>query len=92
MCELSPQHGCLSCCLVGWLPLIPVFRLPPTTADTDISTAARQVNSDLLEQLQQQQQAQRGAEGLAAAAAAAASGLDSEALLSAVRWASSFCS
>ncbi|EFN60046.1 hypothetical protein CHLNCDRAFT_133275 [Chlorella variabilis] len=52
--------------------------------DTSISAAARQVNSDLLEQLQQQQQQQQGANGVAAAAAAAASGLDSQALLATV--------
>lgn len=55
-------------------------------ADGGIAAAARQVNAGLLEQVQAQQ-AQRGrADGLGAAAAGASSGLDSQALLSAVRW------
>ena len=66
------------------------MRLPgPVFADADIAAAARQVNADLLEQLQLQAAALRGGGegGLAAAAAAPAGGLDSEGLLSAVRWA-----
>ncbi|PRW60313.1 VAC14-like protein isoform X1 [Chlorella sorokiniana] len=46
-------------------------------ADPDISAAARQVNSDLLEQVQQQQQQQRGL-------SSSSSSLDSQALLAAV--------
>lgn len=60
--------------------------IPSLPADDDIAAAARQVNADLLQQLQQQAAAQRGGEpGLAAPAATPAGGLDSEALLSAVR-------
>jgi len=47
------------------------------------------VNSDLLEQVeqQQQQQQQKGVAGLAAAASSSSNnGLDSQALLAAVRW------
>lgn len=50
---------------------------PPRVADPDISAAARQVNSDLLEQVQQQQQ-----RGLSSSA----DSLDSQALLAAIRW------
>ncbi|KAL4855248.1 hypothetical protein ACK3TF_004229 [Chlorella vulgaris] len=57
--------------------------------DSEISTAARQVNADLLDQLQQQQQGQQGQQGQgqrgsSALAAAAEGGLDSQALLATV--------
>jgi hypothetical protein len=52
-----------------------------TAADADISAAARQVNSDLLDQMQQQQQQQRGSNSTGIGAGA----LDSQALLAAVR-------
>ena len=60
-----------------WVP----GTLTLAAADADISAAARQVNSDLLDQMQQQQQQQRGSNSTGIGAGA----VDSQALLAAVR-------
>ena len=81
-CAPQIQTSARTCAL---LPVTCISHHPlnhPSCADPDISAAARQVNSDLLEQVQQQQQQQQQQRGLSGGT----DSLDSQALLAAVRW------